>query len=150
MLVPFCPCSWCGADSDPISVPWSDFRPLDAKRLQQIYDKAQFLASLGPDRNPLLELPGVSQHTFWPDYMHCKYMGVDQFCSCKRFGRNGIHDSYSTLCNVDIGITPGIQKTRGNANKINTNLKRKPLIHSNMLIEVVLILFAILSRCFSP
>ena len=74
-----CPCSWCGADSDPLSVPWSDFRPLDAKWLQQIYDKAQFLVALGPDRNPLLELPGVSQHTFWLDYMRCKYMGVDQF-----------------------------------------------------------------------
>ena len=74
-----CPCSWRGADSDPLSVPWSDFRPLDAKWLQQVYDKAQFLAALGPNRNPLLSLPGVSQDTFWPDYMHCKYMGVDQF-----------------------------------------------------------------------
>ena len=79
MLVPFCPCSWCGADSDPLSAPWSAFRPLGAKWIEQIYDKIQFLAALGPDRNPLLELPGVSHDTVWPDYMHCKYMGVDQY-----------------------------------------------------------------------
>ena len=89
-------------------------------------------------RHILAWLHALQIHGSWP------------VVSCKRVGRNGIHDSYSTLCNVDIGITPGIQKTRGNANKINTNLKRKPLIHFNMLIEVVLILFAILSRCFSP
>ena len=109
--------------------------------------------------NSSLHLDRIETHCFhYPEYRKTHFglttctantWELTSF-SCKRVGRNGIHDSYSTLCNVDIGITPGIQKTRGNANTINTNLKRKPLIHFNMLIEVVLILFAILSRCFSP
>ena len=37
-----------------------------------------FLAT-NPDPHALFSLPGFTIRTIWPDLMHCKYMGVDQY-----------------------------------------------------------------------
>ena len=43
-----------------------------------IYSSAEFIANLrGP--HPLFSLPGVTGDTVWADYMHSKFMGVDQY-----------------------------------------------------------------------
>ena len=72
------PCSWCPADSTLGSKPWSDYRLEHSVWMRCIYSSAEFIANLrGP--HPLFSLPGVTGDTVWADYMHSKFMGVDQY-----------------------------------------------------------------------
>ena len=69
------PCTWCNADTT--GIPWSDFKP-DALWMETVFSPSQFVATIAP-ANRLFSLPGVTVETLWPDYMHCKYLGVDQY-----------------------------------------------------------------------
>ena len=70
------PCSFCPADST--TMPWSEFRPGRATWMRGVYTATAFKTKY-PDCHRIFSLPGVSINTVWPDYMHCKYMGVDQY-----------------------------------------------------------------------
>ena len=70
------PCSWCGAGETP-GTPWNDFRPT-AAWIATIYSAAQFAAKF-PGRHRILKMRGVTINSVYPDYMHCKFLGVDMY-----------------------------------------------------------------------
>jgi hypothetical protein len=70
------PCTWCGAGlADDCN--WRDFRP-GAAWLNTIYSNAGWLEA-HPNHLSLFELPFIGIWTLNPDWMHCKYIGVDQY-----------------------------------------------------------------------
>ena len=55
-------------------MPWSNFNS-DATWLVELYTPADWPHGHGGP----FELPGVSVHTVYADYMHCKLLGTDQY-----------------------------------------------------------------------
>ena len=77
------PCSFCPCNNS--AMKWSEFNPLTSLWMRNVYTPAQFKATFvanlvpGEFLHPLFTLPGVTCRTIWYDYMHCKYMGTDQY-----------------------------------------------------------------------
>ena len=72
------PCMLCPANLGTLGRPnWRDFRN-NAAWIGHTYGHAAW-ADAHPNRLSLLLLPFVSVHTLCNDYMHCKYLGVDQY-----------------------------------------------------------------------
>ena len=74
------PCAFCPCDNQAHNVyKWSDFRTNPpAAWMRSCYTPAQFAARFAL-ANALLSLPGVTVHSFYADWMHCKYLGSDQY-----------------------------------------------------------------------
>jgi len=75
------PCGWCPANcsSDFVnSCPWTHFDFLSANWVKMIYTKWEW-QYMNPVRCPILKLPGTSQLTVVPDWMHNKHMGTDMW-----------------------------------------------------------------------
>ena len=70
------PCSWC-REGESDAIPWNGFRPT-ASWIHTTYSSAQFEAAF-PGRHRILKMTGVTIHTIYPDYMHCKFLGVDMY-----------------------------------------------------------------------
>ena len=70
------PCIWCRASLDS-ACNWRDFRP-GASWLSAVYTTDSWKAA-HPDHLAIFDLLGVTIATFNPDYMHCKYLGLDQY-----------------------------------------------------------------------
>ena len=68
------PCPLCPCDSG--ANPWWNFQP-NARWTKLIYTVAFWTAS-GYDKCPIFSVYGVSVLTVYPDYMHCKYLGIDK------------------------------------------------------------------------
>ena len=69
-----CPCGLCPVNSS--DIPWWDFRP-NALWLPRIYTKAQWVAA-GLQNSFIFFIVGVSCLSFYPDWMHCKSLGIDK------------------------------------------------------------------------
>ena len=69
-----CPCGLCPVDS--MHLPWWDFRP-NAPWLLRIYIVADWLAA-GLKKSIVFDIIGVSALSFYPDWMHCKSLGIDK------------------------------------------------------------------------
>ena len=120
------PCVWCPATLEHLN--WRDFRP-QATWKQHCYTKRSW--SRTHDEHPLLSLPFCCIFTILADYMHVKYLGVDQYF----FG--------SVFCLLVWVILPGTAKqncdklfdrlkhfyvqlrTRSRYNSLNPNMLRK-------------------------
>ena len=72
------PCSWCPCTNSVDAQPWTDMNPGTAAWMLNVYKHSDFMAAFAP-LHAIFSVPGVTILTFWPDYMHTKYMGVDQF-----------------------------------------------------------------------
>ena len=72
------PCGWCPVDSIDDSLPWTDFRTPRPSWLSRFYTVATWAARFH-EPNALLTLPGVSFQSVEPDWMHCKYLGMDKY-----------------------------------------------------------------------
>lgn len=68
------PCCLCPANSS--TIPWYDFR-LSARWLREIYTEHAWRAS-GWAVCEIFKIPGVSQHSCYPDWMHAKHLGSDK------------------------------------------------------------------------
>lgn len=66
---PLCPCN-------ALDIPWFDFRPT-AAWLNHIWTVQSWLAS-GLKRSLIMRIEGVSILSFYPDWMHCKSLGIDK------------------------------------------------------------------------
>ena len=71
------PCSLCRCSSVGVGT-WTDNRP-NAGWMEQCWTSATWLAWDGRSKCPLFSLPGVTALTVCLDYMHCKYLGMDQY-----------------------------------------------------------------------
>ena len=69
-----CPCGLCPMDSK--DLPWWDFRPNPAWK-PKIYTVASWLAA-GLKKSVIFDIVGVSVLSFYPDWMHCKSLGIDK------------------------------------------------------------------------
>ena len=67
-----CRCSLSGANS------WNDFSP-EANWRNQLWTLSAWKAWAGRSRCPLFKLSYCSSLTIHLDFMHCKYLGVDQY-----------------------------------------------------------------------
>ena len=74
-----CPCGLCPCNSG--ATPWWDFRPA-ATWMQLVYTVQSWLAA-GLRRSQIFSIAGVTILSFYPDYMHCKHLGVDMYFSGK-------------------------------------------------------------------
>ena len=52
--------------------------PGTASWMLNVYKHNDFMAAFAP-LHAIFSVPGYTILTFWPDYMHTKYMGFDQF-----------------------------------------------------------------------
>ena len=68
------PCGICPVDS--CHLPWWDFRP-NAKWIPRIYTKQVWLDA-GLQVSCIWDIFGVSCLSFYPDWMHCKPLGIDK------------------------------------------------------------------------
>lgn len=68
------PCCLCPANST--NIPWYDFRPT-ARWLTCIYTEIAWRAS-GFATCEIFNIPGVSQYSCYPDWMHAKHLGTDK------------------------------------------------------------------------
>lgn len=74
------PCALCPCTLRADDCPWSDFRSPGSEWMTRIYGGDQWLGLNPPDqRQPLLTLPGVTILSMAVDWMHCKYLGTDQY-----------------------------------------------------------------------
>ena len=71
------PCGWCPVNAS--TLPWFDFR-LNACWLPRIWTHANWVAA-GMKKSCIWDLPGVTIHTWKPDYMHIKSLGSDKVLS---------------------------------------------------------------------
>jgi hypothetical protein len=71
------PCCFCQANNTDMS--WTDFRPGTAAWWHRIWTPKAWLDA-HPQRIALFKLPGVSVVNAAVDFMHSKYLGVDQYC----------------------------------------------------------------------
>ena len=70
------PCSWCRCNTS--DIPWNDWRKNAALWVGTIWQPGPW--ALSPrNLNKLFTLPGVSVLNVAPDWMHMKYLGVDQY-----------------------------------------------------------------------
>jgi len=68
------PCGLCPCNSS--DVPWFDFR-VCAEWLSKIFDAPGFVAA-GHKKSNILQIVGVTVHSLYPDWMHCKSLGTDK------------------------------------------------------------------------
>ena len=68
------PCGLCPVDAS--GMPWFDFR-VNADWIGHIYTVQSWLAA-GMKRCILFDIIGVSILSFYPDWMHCKSLGIDK------------------------------------------------------------------------
>ena len=71
------PCALCKADRQSQSKPWTDCRPCAAWR-RSIWN-AQEWARAHPECHPLFAMRGSGLDIYFPDLMHCKHLGTDQY-----------------------------------------------------------------------
>ena len=83
------PCGICPVDS--CHLPWWDFRA-NAKWIPRIYTK-QFWLDAGLQMSCIWDIFGVSCLSFYPDWMHCKPLGIDKIL----LGSRGIQKSLGCL-----------------------------------------------------
>ena len=69
-----CPCGLCPVNSG--TLPWWDFRP-NALWFDRVYTIPSWLAS-GWKKSKIFDIIGVSILSFYPDWMHCKSLGIDK------------------------------------------------------------------------
>ena len=69
-----CPCGPCPVNSAKLK--WWDFRP-NAPWTFEIFTKEVWLA-LNINTSIIFQIVGVSILSFYPDWMHCKSLGVDK------------------------------------------------------------------------
>jgi len=69
-----CPCGLCPVNSS--DLPWWDFRP-NADWILKIYTVQSWLAS-GWKQSFIFNIVGLSCLSFYPDWMHCKSLGIDK------------------------------------------------------------------------
>ena len=69
---PLCPCTGVG------DLTWRNCR-MDAPWTKVIWTATKWLRWANRSKNPLFDLPGVTICTVALDYMHCKYLGSDQY-----------------------------------------------------------------------
>ena len=70
-----CPCGLCPCNSG--NVPWFDFRP-QAAWVNLVYTVQAWLAA-GLKRSFVFDIVGVTILSFYPDWMHCKSLGIDKY-----------------------------------------------------------------------
>ena len=70
------PCALCPCNAS--DMPWYDFRP-DAAWVGATWSSAAWRAWPGRTDNIIFTLPGVTALTVCLDWMHCKYLGADQY-----------------------------------------------------------------------
>ena len=68
------PCGLCPVDAS--AMPWFDFR-VNADWIQHIYTVQSWIAA-GMKRSIVMDIIGVSVLSFYPDWMHCKSLGIDK------------------------------------------------------------------------
>ena len=68
------PCGLCPMNST--DLPWWDFKP-NAAWIPKIYTKQYWLDS-GLKKSVIFDIIGVSCLSFYPDWMHCKPLGIDK------------------------------------------------------------------------
>ena len=68
------PCGLCPVDA--AGLPWFDFRP-NADWISHIYTVQAWLEA-GLKRCILYDIIGVTILSFYPDWMHCKALGIDK------------------------------------------------------------------------
>ena len=71
------PCLRCYCSNTGL-VPWSDWRQ-SARWVRMIWKPSSWRSWSDRSKCPLFDLPGVSALTAMVDYMHCKYLGSDQY-----------------------------------------------------------------------
>ena len=72
----FRPCTWRPCTTSMDDMPWSDFIPATSQWMRHIYNPDDCSAAFDHNLHILFSLPGVTIDCSWPDWMHCKYMGV--------------------------------------------------------------------------
>ena len=68
------PCGLCPVNSG--DLPWWDFRP-NAAWLPKVYT-ASFCKASGLQNSCSFDIAGVNALSFYPDWMHCKSLGIDK------------------------------------------------------------------------
>jgi hypothetical protein len=71
------PCTLCRCCNEGPAF-WSDFRQ-NAAWIEECWTNEEWLAWDGRSTSPLFTMPGVTGLTVALDYMHCKYLGMDQY-----------------------------------------------------------------------
>jgi len=69
------PCGLCPCNT--VGLPWFDFRPCAVWR-DRVYTVQSWLAA-GLRRSMVFDIVGVTILSFYPDWMHCKALGIDKF-----------------------------------------------------------------------
>ncbi len=70
------PCGLCPCDSSALGTPWFDFRP-NAVWMTMVYTVQTWIAA-GLKRSLIFDIVGVTILSFYPDWMHCKALGIDK------------------------------------------------------------------------
>ena len=69
------PCSWCPCNST--DLPWFDFRPV-AGWLDHVYSAEAWFNTEWAQCGLFCKELGISVLTVYPDWMHCKHLGIDK------------------------------------------------------------------------
>ena len=72
------PCGWCHVDSTDDTLPSADFGTPRPSWLSRLYIVATWAARF-LEPNVLFTLLGVSFESVEPDWMHCKFLGMDKY-----------------------------------------------------------------------
>ena len=70
------PCGLCPVDHK--KLPWFDYRRRAVREwLSKVFSTAQWKAARNA-KSAIFRLPGVTNHTLYPDWMHGKHLGTDK------------------------------------------------------------------------
>ena len=69
-----CPCGLCPVNSS--GLPWWDFRP-NASWIARVHTVSSWIAG-GFKKSIIFDIVGVTVLSFYPDWMHCKSLGIDK------------------------------------------------------------------------